>query len=203
MTQRYSEQFLLQLDGFDLDTLENDTSCIYGLTRELTLNYMNPAWFKFANDNDGTSVIDARFGVGTPITAAFCEPLRSHYSAIYHGLLRTGQVWQHDFECSSERLYRMYHQTVYPLRNLSGLLVVNSLRIEQAHATRGALADAYLEPSGLMTACVHCKRVHRKLGAQTWDSVPSWKERMPANLSHSLCPICFDYFYKHMPVTHA
>ena len=202
MKERCSEQFLLQLDGFDLDTLESDTSCIYGLTRQLTLNYMNPAWFKFANDNGGTAVIGGRFGIGTPIAAAFGEPLKSHYSAIYNGLLASGQVGQHDFECSSEQLYRMYHQTVYPLRNRSGLLVVNSLRIEQAHATRGALVDAYLEPNGLMTACVHCKRVHRKHGAMTWDSVPIWKERIPANLSHSLCSICFDYFYKHLPVAH-
>lgn len=188
-----------QLGGFDLDTLENDTSCIYALTRELRLSYMNPAWYAFARENGGESVINERYRVGARIDDAFDEPLKSYYSDLYKRLLETGDIWQHEYECSSEDIYRMYQQTIYPLRDLSGLLVVNSLRVERSDDAGGnaATLSAYTEPTGLITKCVHCRRLRRVSKAEIWDSLAPSKT-VALNVSHSLCPICYDYFYKHL-----
>jgi hypothetical protein len=188
-----------QLDGFDLDTLENDSSCIYALTRGLTLSYMNPAWYAFARKNGGQAVINERYRIGAYIADAFGEPFKSYYVDLYQRLLESGDIWQHEYECSSEVIYRMYQQTIYPLRDLSGLLVVNSLRIEQSAdaGENAAILSAYTEPTGLTTKCVHCRRLRRVSKAPIWDSLAPAKTTA-LNVSHSLCPICYDYFYSHL-----
>jgi hypothetical protein len=203
MMERYSKDFPTQLDGFDLNTLEADPNSIYALARDLTLNYVNPAWLKFARDNGGESAISEHFTIGTSIAEAFSGPLKTYYLGIYSDLLSTGEVWHHEYECSAENIYRLYHQTIYPLRNKAGLLVVNSLLVEQPHgiglsqATKHLL-KTYQEPNGLITGCSHCKRVRRVLTPDVWDWISQWNETVPANMSHSLCPLCYDYFYKHL-----
>jgi hypothetical protein len=201
--QRYNEEFLAQLDGFDLDTLEKNPHSIYGLARDLTLNYVNQAWLEFARDNDGEPVISQRFTIGTPIGDAFSEPLKTYYTGIYRRLLESGEVWHHEYECSSPSMHRIYHQTVYPLRNQAGLLVVNSPLVEQAHETAPGqalrdLLDTYRKPNGLLTACCHCRRVHRIPQSGIWDRISQWETAMPSNVNHTLCPICHDYFYRHL-----
>lgn len=195
--RRYTQEFLARLDGFDFATLENDTSCIYGLARDLSLSYLNRAWYRFARANGAEAGIRRHYPIGTPLAQGLREPERSYYTALYQALLDSGQVWQHDYECSSGSRYRLYHQTAYPLRNQSGILVVNSLRIEHALAPGPAVQSAYRAENGLITACAHCKRAQRGAQPGVWDSVAAWRTAAPANTSHSLCAICYDYFYKH------
>ncbi len=188
---------LSNLSGFDLTTLENDASCIYGLTRELTLSYMNRAWFRFARENGGGE-LSWRYVPGRRVTDAFAGPQKKYYADIYMGLLVSGEIWQHDYECSSEHIFRLFHQTVYPLRDRSGLLVVNSLRIEgdmQSVSALSALPKIYRDPDDLITGCVHCRRVLSIEEPGNWHRVADWNRVIPENMSHSICLICFDYFY--------
>lgn len=201
--KRYNEVFQQQLEGFYFETLENDSSCIYGLTDDLRLSYMNPAWYRFTNQNSAEPGLSQRYRVGTHIETVFSEPLKSFYINVYQHAIKTGQVWSHDYDCSSDLSYRIYHQTVYPLKNHSGLIVVNSMQIEyppsiSQHSAINMTSDGYTDAYGLITGCTHCKRVRRVADSRQWDSVPQWKQTMPANMSHSLCAICYDYFYNHL-----
>lgn len=51
--KRFQDDFTDLLNGFNLDTLENDPNSIYGLSKQLTSNYLNPGWFDFARENEG------------------------------------------------------------------------------------------------------------------------------------------------------
>jgi len=48
MTGKFDSDFIENLVGFDFETLENHPDSVYGLSKDLTLSYFNPAWFKFS-----------------------------------------------------------------------------------------------------------------------------------------------------------
>lgn len=197
MTTTYDQAFRAQLDGFDFETLERDASCIYGIARDLTINYVNPAWHRFAQENGGRPDYDP---LGRHVTDAMHEPHKSYFNAVYTGLFESGQVWQHEYDCSSDSVCRMFHQTVYPLRNRSSLLVVHSLRLamEEARQPGRDIWASYVEHTGMVTSCVHCKRVRDVRENEKWDYLPQ-RRQAAGQISHSLCQICYDYFYKHLP----
>src|SRR6187200_3208146 len=105
MARKIKDSFLMQLDGFDFETLENDTSCIYGLTPDLTLNYVNPAWHRFWLENGGKLSTNSHYPIGTRLDTTMTEPQKSYFTSIYTQLFITGEVWQHAFECSSNDTY--------------------------------------------------------------------------------------------------
>ena len=200
--KRFNSDFRSLLEGFSLETLEDHPHPTYAVSPALRLIYLNPAWFRFARNNAGEPAISNHFGIGTPLCAAIAEPLREFYTNAYKRALQTGEVWHHDYECSSADVYRRYHQTAYPFHNRSGLLVINSLVQEQPHrpAERPPWPpdqDRYTGPYGLILQCCHCRRVQRTAEPELWDWVPAWVERMPFNTTGGLCPVCYEYYWKH------
>ena len=198
--QRFTAQFPSLLEGFALETLEAHPHPTYALSPELSLIYLNPAWFRFAEENAGEPAISTRFGIGTPVGAAIAAPLREFYSGAYQRALQTGEVWDHDYECSSADVYRRYHQTVYPLHDRGGLLVVNSLVQERPHNTETHAPsppheERYVGPQGLIIQCCHCRRVQRAAEPEIWDWVPAWVKRMPLRTTGGLCPLCYEYYW--------
>jgi hypothetical protein len=193
--------FIEHLQNFDPLTLDDEGNVVYGLTADLRLAYFNPAWRRFARDNGGVALGDDRYGPGTPVLEAISGPLRDFYARAYARVLETGEVWHHEYECSSPDTYRVFHQTVYPLRQRRGLVVVNSLAVSrpherEAHAVAPAGEYAYRNAEGLITQCSHCRRVQRTDERPHWDWVPEWVSDMPPETSHGLCPLCFDYYYR-------
>jgi hypothetical protein len=199
--QRYDEDFVSLLEGFNLETLERDSSIIYGLSSNLTLNYFNPSWFRFAAENGGEPAISGKYKLGTCIDTAMVGPAKDYYLKVYQSILRTGKVWHHDYECSTSEKYRRFHQSVHPLYNGSGLIVVNSLIAEYPHeeARRPCppSVELYVNDSGLIMQCCNCRRVQRATKDSEWNWVPAWVDKMPDNISHGICPICCDYYYKY------
>lgn len=198
--QRFTAEFPSLLSGVTVETLEADPHSTYALSPELSLIYLNPAWFRFAKENAGEPAISMRFGLGTPVCAAIAAPLKEFYSGAYLRALETGEAWDHDYECSSADRYRRYHQTVYPLHNRAGLLVVNSLVQDQphnpeTHAPSPPREERYTGAQGLIIQCCHCRRVQRAAEPELWDWVPAWVKRMPLRTSHGLCPICYEYYW--------
>ena len=49
--KRYIEGFASKLNGIDFKTLEDSKYSIYGLSEDLNLIYVNPAWIVFAREN--------------------------------------------------------------------------------------------------------------------------------------------------------
>jgi len=199
---RYHPDFPEKLKGVDFQTLEGDPSTIFALSKKLKLTYMNPAWFTFSKVNHGEPVISERYPIGTNISAAMSEPFKDFYLNIYQDILKKGIVWNHDYECSSPEAYRVFHETAYPLHGLEGILVVSSLLLEKEHANteRASMPpdeQHYRLPSGLITQCSYCRRFQRSAAPAIWDWVPDWISHPPHKVSHSLCRICFDYYFKH------
>lgn len=198
--ERFHADFASLLKGFNLETLEKDSNPIFGLSTDLTLNYLNPAWFTFAAENEGEPAISERFHLGTNIGVAMLGSARDYYLDIFQKIIQTGEVWHHDYECSSPEKFRIYHQAVYPLHNRCGLISVNSLVKEEPHnetARRACppIVKTYTQDTGFITQCSNCRRAQRATQPEVWDWVPAWVAHIPKNCSHSFCPICFEYYY--------
>ena len=199
---RYHPDFPEKLKGVDFQTLEDDPSTIFALSKKLTLTYLNPAWFTFAEVNHGEPDISERFPVGTHIADAMSEPFRDFYINLYQDLLAREEVWEHDYECSTPEAYRVFHETAYPLHDLEGILVVSSLLLEEEHADTERVSmppviEHYRLANGTITQCSYCRRFQRATTLDVWDWVPDWITHPPHKVSHSLCRICFDYYFKH------
>ncbi len=193
---RFEENFVSLLVGIDFEYLENYPNTIYGLSRDLTLNYFNPGWFQFAKDNNGEPAISERFKLGTHIGDSITGDARDYYMEAFNRVLQNGKVWHHTYECSSPTLLRKFYQTVYPLDKHKGLLIVNSLVKEEPYGMndRKPLEALYRQPNGFIKQCCNCRRVQRANDPETWDWVPAWVEKLPENVTHSFCYVCFDFY---------
>lgn len=185
--------------GFDIENLEADNSIVFMLRPDLRIIYCNKAWDLFASQNGGTG-LGRNAILGTPILDVIAEPLKSFYANGFAQAKRQGRPWEHDYECSSPDLYRLFHMRVLPLAE-SYLLVENSLRVERPQGLeRPAMpADAalYLTEDGILTMCCHCRRTRRITTAAVpvWDWVPAFLVDPPGRISHGLCRNCRAYFY--------
>jgi len=147
--------------GLSLSVLEKDPAIIYILGPDLRIVYCNCAWEKFADENHGEGL--SRLEVlGTAFLSSIAEPLRDFYVNAFAETHRTGR-WEHDFECSSPDIFRLFHMRVLRLPALH-LLVENSLRIEQPHqreSTAQSELTSYVNKYGILTMCCHCRRTRR------------------------------------------
>lgn len=198
---RYADDFPQRLEEFSFDALERDASTICGLSADLRLVYVNPAWVAFAERNGAPDIL-ARWGIGSRLADVLPDPLRDGYMAAYTQAMRERRAWEHDYECSSPETYRRFRQCAYPRRDASGLIVVNSLvAATDAELTLGAPhapdRAVYQAPNGTITACTHCRRV-RRADEDVWDWVPAWVADIPREFSHGLCPLCFEYYWRHV-----
>jgi hypothetical protein len=112
----------------------------------------------------------------------------------------SGEVVEHDYECSSPTQRRVFRMRIHPCPS-GGFVVVHSLLRE---APPGDVAcpplDAlYRDARGLVVQCANCRRV-RQVAAQAtpgaaWDWVPEYVARMPPQTSHAICRPCADFYY--------
>lgn len=192
------------LAGFDPAALDQHQGTVFGLWPDLTLAYFNPAWFAFARDNAGEPAISAQWVLGRHVMDAIPEALQPFYAGWFRQTLAQAagpRPVVHVYECSSAGIYRRFVMHVYPLRRGTGLLVVNSLDVEQPYAeATGQIAQApdpsrYLDSQGIVHQCAHCRRIEAVGAGNRWDWVPQWVEHPPASTSHTLCNLCLDHYY--------
>ena len=200
--KRFSDDFPFQLMGLDFQTLEDSKHSIYGVDKDLNLIYINPAWMKFAEENGSASDVLKKYPLGSPmINAIGGKKVKKHYLMNYFKALQTGVVWQHEYECSAEKIYRKFHQGVYPLKDGNGLVIINSLMVERPIKGEKKMTydgiQIYNQPDGTITQCSNCRHCQRSDNSLEWDWVPEYVRNMPQNVSHSICPTCFDYFWKY------
>lgn len=189
----------LEAAGFGLESLEADHSIIYMLSPDLRIIYCNKAWDEFASLNGGIE-LSREAVLGTCILDVIAEPLRPFYANGFAQAQNQLQPWEHDYECSSLALFRLFHMRVLPLAN-SYLLVENSLQLERFHGLERpvmpAYSASYLNEHGILTMCAQCRRTRRiNTGAvPIWDWVPEFLIDPPGPVSHGLCANCRAYFY--------
>ncbi len=187
--------------GLTPAVLDLNPAVIYILRPDLCLDYSNLAWDKFALENDGETLIRPA-GFGVDVLEVVPEPLEQFYREGFTRVQQSGESWTHEFECSSPELYRVFQMRVLRLPG-SYLLVENSLRTEVPHDMdpSAQLHPCYLNESGIVTLCCHCRRTLR-VGPQpnrVWDWVPYFLlRRKTAKISHGLCETCRVYFYNHL-----
>ena len=201
--KRYIEGFPSKLNGVDFKTLENSKSSIYGLSEELNLIYVNPSWILFAKKNGVSENHLKNIPLGKPITNAFLgERVKNFYTENYLKVLKTGKPWRHDYECSSVDEFREFRQDTYRLKDGKGLIIINTLTIhkpmnEIERESLKVLDNRYVNAStGFITQCCNCRCTQQAEEPEIWDWIPEWVKKIPNNCSHSICPICFDYFWK-------
>jgi hypothetical protein len=192
------------LEGFDFQKLEEDPSIIYCLSSDLKLVYYNPAWLNFIDKHEQEPCVSKKFPIGISIFSDIDEPLKSFYTETYLKIFNTQKIWDHNYECTDKSMFKIFHQTLYPLLNRKGLLIINNIvKRDDLTANRETLLqieEIYTWPTGFITQCIHCKRVQRVDKPAIWDWVPEWVENTPLNNSSSLCSPCYDYYYNQLPM---
>jgi len=199
--KRYDSNFIDTLDRFDFETIENSKQSIFGLSSDLKLIYFNTSWIQFADENSTEHLFTDKFGLGTSINDIVPQVLLMFYTEKYQETLLTGKVWHHDYECSSSQTYRIFNQSCYPLKNGSGLLIVNKIRIEKPmeetdRVDHDPIEKLYTHETGFIHQCSNCRSIQRVDDKEKWDWVSSWVKDMPKHTSHTIGPVCFDYYWK-------
>lgn len=198
---RIDPEFLRKIEYLDLDSLETSPDTIYIVDDDLRLRAHNHAWTTFARDNGGQAIL-SRYQWGDPIDAAFPEELKGYYRKAYHQALVDKKPFAHIYECSSPDRFRRFRQTAYPLANAAGLLISNHLVEGRGQQEPAEEFDRkYFDRQGHITQCCHCRKVRDPANTRRWVWVPALVEQPVANLSHTLCPRCLDFYYPDLDST--
>lgn len=184
---------------FSLAELEQSPGTIYGLWPDLTLAYLNPAWFVFARDNQGEPTITARWGLGRVITDALPDVLHPFYVELYlHALENQADTaLQHAYECSSPHEYRLFDMQLHNLGSGAGLLIINRQQRcgEHRRIPRQVETQKYQYTTGRYRQCSHCRCYENHQEHNQWDWIPDWIVTPPLPIDYSLCPSCFNHYY--------
>lgn len=200
-------EFAPLLRQFDRRSLDDHPGVVFGLWEDYRLAYVNAAWFRFAAENGGEPAISSRWPLGSCVMDAVPADLQPYYRYLYALAnvrnSRAAVPLCHEYACSSPETYRRFAMHVFVLPGMKGFLVMSSLLIERAHDPGAAVAsprpEDYLDENGMYCQCSHCRRFRRSALPERWDWIPEWVRRQPARTSHSLCRICFDYYYGNFP----
>jgi hypothetical protein len=171
-----------------------DVSCV--LNSELRITYCNPAWDRFALENQGERAL-SRHVLGTSVLDVSGDALQRFYRNMFEAVASSGKPFDFDYECSSAERFRMFRMHVLPLKGASGFLVVHSLRLEWPHSRTPSdpERELYRDSRGLIVMCSHCRRTRRANDPAAWDWVPQHLTDSSLEVSHGLCQVCHAYYY--------
>jgi hypothetical protein len=183
------------LASLDLPSIDASPDTIYVVDPELRLRAYNDAWVRFARDNGAEGLLGS-YGLGEPIVRAFPEPVRRYYRDAYREVLARTSRFEQIYECSSAEQVRRFHQTAYPLPGGRGLVIAHHLVVELARVEDARSVGRLEVRSGqLITQCCHCRTVCDPANPERWVWVPDLVRKPARNISHGLCPRCFDFYY--------
>ena len=169
----------------------------FGLTESLQICYCNPAWDRFAQENDGGKDVLAAQVIGEFFLRFVPTELESHFRGLFEKARALGSVQSQDYECSTPELFRLFRMEIYPLHPGHGFVVINSLRVEHPHTRKVCSPDAmrYTDNNGLIHMCSNCRRTNRVDKPMIWDWVPAYVRSGRRDLTHGICPFCREYYY--------
>lgn len=205
VSRRLRPDFEPLLSDFDLEALDRQQATIYGLRADLTIAYVNATWISFGRDNDAPDwLLDPRQCLDVPALDSLSGPLWKFYRTIFEKVLDEGRPYQQQYECSTPDEYRFYHADILPLARHEetapeGILVVNSPAFHQSPNRQPILSpniDTYLTDDGFLITCSNCGRFRHADNRDQWDWIPSYLRQAPAPVSHGICQICLNYYYR-------
>jgi hypothetical protein len=177
----------------DAGAIENDPSVIFVLDAAYRFRLCNAAWDRFARENGGESVV-GEVVLGRSVFDYILGAVARHYRRAFERTLQQGALWSQEYECSSPHVYRRFLMSVYPIQG--ELLVVNSLCVERPHegGVLSAVEERYRNAGGMVVMCSNCRKTQTSGPEQRWDWAPGFVSEPPLNVSHGLCPACFEYY---------
>ncbi len=195
--------FAASLQGRSLADLEAHPGTVYGVFADGRLGYLNPAWYRFARENDADPDTWV-WQLGAPLATAIPEVLVPFYDDAFRAVRAGGEPWSQVYECSSATRLRRLRMQVLPLAD-GALLVVHSPLVDEPHAPGlegvGPHDPRFRDPhTGIVVQCAHCRCVRRvDLPEHPWVFVPAYVADPPEQVSHGLCPACLAYHYPEPP----
>lgn len=185
-----------RLRTINIDFFSDSDDIVYIIDAEYTLLAYNDSWRDFAIDNESEYILDL-FPLGCNLLDAFSEDLQEFYGFLYADALRSGTRVEHDYECSSDKTYRLFHQVAYPVVEKDMLIITNHQICEHDHRDVPHLfGQVYRNAKGLIVQCSHCRKLRNMTHPNKWDWVPSAVKRTYPDTTHSLCPVCTLVYYK-------
>ncbi len=192
---KIAPDFLPSLSGCSLTQIEASSDVIFILDERFTLRGFNTAWENFAKENNGSKVLE-KFGIGCSVSETFPEPLKGFYVRLYQRALFTGRRIDSEYECSSDKIYRKFFQSIYPLQEKAGFLVYNHLEIEKPHEETPAVFSAkHRNADGIIIQCCHCRCIKDHSQNDKWDWIPEFIREIPPQTSHGFCSRCAEFYY--------
>ncbi len=204
MHHSITPQFEALIGASRLDSLNSHPSSVYGLDSGLEISYLNPAWFKFAEENGNKNFSVNEWSLGKPVLDSIPDLLKSFYTELFESALNAKDpsiFSRHlQYECSSSELYRRFSMHLYPLGK-DGFVTVHSLLVEEPYLTlprEGLIAldeNQYIDINGIVRQCANCRRIQSIKNKERWDWIPKWVNEPVSNTSHGICPPCLHHYY--------
>lgn len=181
-----------------LAVLDANPQPCYAVSEDLNLTYCNAAWDQHAREEGGTSAAMAGNVISRNLLGFVAPELISFYRDLFGRARALGGSVSHDYECSTPLVFRLYRMEVYPMRPGAGFVVENSLRVERPHDRPSVEPsdDLYKDKNGIIHCCANCRRTLRVNGPPAWDWVPTYLESRELNISHGVCPMCLEFYYR-------
>ena len=187
-----------------LASANSHSGSVYGLDEDYCIAYLNPAWYRFAEENGSNLFLGERWALGRNIFECIPEVLHDRYKKLYDAArvvdLEELTPPRCEYECSSPTEFRKFSMHFHPLGELS-VLVVNSIVIEAPHNDRAAPVQTlhdesdYRNTHGIIRQCANCRRVQNLRQGQRWDWVPKWVKNPASSISHGICETCASHYY--------
>jgi hypothetical protein len=177
--------------------VESSPHVSFAVTESLDIYYCNPAWDRFASENEGSPVVLAKGVLHKSFLEFVPEQLKAHYAGLFQRVRTTSRMQSQNYECSSAHQFRIYRMQIYPLQKGMGFLVINSLRVEREHTREAHEPDdaMYRDKTGLICMCANCRRSRRVDDPETWDWVPAYVLAVRDDVTHGVCAFCLEYYY--------
>jgi len=188
---------------FHWEDLEQHPWPVAGLWPDGTIAYVNPAWSVFAHDNGGGLAVDCQWSLGANYFGAITEALQPFFADLLANAPTTQQSlapYTHEYECSSDAEFRRFALQVFALPDRRGYMLVHSLLVASPHEAMTHLAEHpnlehYETAEGTVKQCAHCRRIEHRTRIGRWDWVPAWIAHPPAFISHTICTLCYGFYY--------
>jgi len=184
------------LHGLSSGAMQDSGNTLYVVNPELVITYVNPVYLKFAEENGGTEIA-AKFSVGCRILEVVQGPVGEFYAQLYRHCLQTGEVAEHEYECSSPDTYRKFCMHIFPLGESHGLMVDHALIVAKDHDRKAHpfAPGLYVDDEGRLHQCGSCRCVQNRT-TKTWDWCPDALGRL--KFVHGLCDECRQLYYNGM-----
>ena len=166
----------------------------YALDAHLRVAYCNPAWSRFAADNDAIEL--AGTGALGMDLCGVTGPLHPFYMQAFARVDNGEAVLEFLYDGSSPQVYRQFQMRIHSLRPAGWYLITNLRVVERPHdapVTTGL--GNYVNSDGQIVTCCHCRRSRRAGDLEHWDFVSAHLERPLDRVVRGLCHVCHDYFY--------